>query len=74
MFSLALDHSLDFTSYKLTNHRFDNILSIDTDNLRVGIEEILGIYSEYLHSPYTVEYPTYSVSSINSLLLAKEVL
>jgi len=60
----------DFSSHKLTGHSFINITELQClENIRAGVDEILGIYEGFLHNPYTVEFPMVGVSEINAAIV-----
>lgn len=64
IFSLVLpEHVNSFSSYKLSNHRFEDLSIVDKSSLREGIEEILSIYSD--SQSYSASAPSYHVSAIN---------
>jgi len=58
---------VEFSSYKLVNHRFESLGAIiNCENIRTGVEEIVKIYEDYLSRQYTVNFPIRHVSFLNS--------
>jgi len=62
---------VEFSSYKLVNHRFQSLGDIiNGENIRTGVEEIVKIYEDYLSRQYTVNFPVQHLSFLNSIVAA----
>lgn len=73
VYKLELDGLVrNFSSYKLIDHKFENIQNLDGERMRGGVSEMLSIYEDSLHNPYTVKFPLYHVSAINFIAMAQE--
>ncbi len=60
-----------FSSFKLVEHSFTSLADFYFEKrVRVGVNEIIKLYGDYLHNPFTIKFPPYHVSSINALALA----
>jgi len=75
VFNLELPSSLDSlescSSYKIKNHRFENIYDIAPDLLRLGVKEIIDGYKLYVSAkPEDAREPRIVVSELNTNLLA----
>jgi len=58
---------VEFSSYKLVNHRFESLGAIiNGENIRTGVGEIVKIYEDYLSIQHTVKFPIQHVSFLNS--------
>jgi predicted NUDIX family NTP pyrophosphohydrolase len=74
VFEISLPYRLsEFSSYKLTEHRFENIENLSKENLRAGVSEILTIYGDYLYKPYILE-PSHYVSDFNATVVAPSLI
>lgn len=76
VFEVNVPGDIPFSSYKLTDHTFQNISSLLSQKaqVRAGVDEIVKLYEGYLHSPYTVKFPAHYLSAINSAAMAYESL
>jgi len=68
VFEVNVSANLQFSSYKLTEHTFENTNNLLSKGrqIRAGVDEIIKLYEEYRHSPYTVNFPAHYISLINS--------
>lgn len=71
---LPVGLSEDFSSFKLINHRFQQIADLKSLQLRTGVSEILDIYQEHLCGSAIASFPAHYVSHINTLLAYEQAL